>query len=196
MLSFFSDLLERLKPSGTKGIFIVLDEINGITADPQFSQFIKGLIDANAASRNPIPILLMLCGVEERRRDMIRKHQPIDRVFDIIDIDPMGQPEMEDFYSKAFASVKLDVDAEAMRWLTQYSAGLPKIMHIMGDCAYWINQDNIIDRDDAVLAVRTAAEEVGKKFVDQQVYNELRSSAYHSILATIGTMGPLATTFL
>lgn len=61
------------------------------------TSFIKGLIDANAAALKPVSILLMLCGVEERRRDMIQKHQPVDRIFDVIDIEPMGQSEMEDF---------------------------------------------------------------------------------------------------
>lgn len=60
---------------------------------------------------------------------------------------------------------------------------------------FWINQDNIIDPQDAINALRDATEEVGKKFVDQQVYNALRSNAYHSILNKVAEMGPLATTF-
>jgi hypothetical protein len=91
MLRFLGETLERLKGTGTKGLFLVLDEINGITADPQFAQFIKGLVDANAASPQPLPLLLMLCGVEERRRDMIGAHQSVDRIFDIIDIERMSK---------------------------------------------------------------------------------------------------------
>ena len=76
MLDFFAEVIERLKDTGIKGIFLVLDEINGIAADPQFAQFIKGLVDTNALARTSVPLLLMLCGVEQRRRDMIQKHQP------------------------------------------------------------------------------------------------------------------------
>jgi hypothetical protein len=77
-----------------------------------------------------------------------------------------------------------------MKLLTKYSAGFPKIMHLVGDCAYWTDRDGVIDGDDALQAVFTAADEVGKKYVDQQVFKALRSSDYHSILTKIAKMGP------
>ena len=133
MLGFLTETVERLKDDGIKGIFLVLDEINGITENPQFADFIKGLVDTNAMSSKPLPLLLMLCGVEERRRQMIQKHQ---------------------------------------------------------DAAFWIDRDGIIKQADALTAVFLAAEEVGKKYVDQQVYRALRSPDYKSILAKIGKMDP------
>ncbi|HEX2692003.1 MAG TPA: hypothetical protein VHN14_35585 [Kofleriaceae bacterium] len=33
--------------------------------------------------------------------------------------------------------------------LTSYSAGFPKVMHLIGDRAYWNDQDLVIDQDDA-----------------------------------------------
>ncbi|MGH7495476.1 MAG: hypothetical protein ACREOO_24215 [bacterium] len=124
----------------------------------------------------------MLCGVEERRREMIRHHQPVERIFDIVEILPMSSDEMKDFFEKAFKSVNIRVEAEAMPMLTKYSAGFPKIMHLVGDAAFWLDQDNIISEDDALQAVITAAMEVGKKYVDQQIYKTLRSADYRSIL--------------
>lgn len=190
MLEFLGETYNRLKDSGIKGIFLVLDEINGITSSPQFSHFIKGLVDQNALSQKPVPLLLMLCGVEEKRREMIQKHQPIDRIFDVIQIDSMNSNEMEEFFTKAFNSEKMTVTQEAMDLLTHFSAGFPKIMHLVGDCAYWLDTDGEIDKEDAFRAILTAAEEVGKKYVDQQVYKALRSEDYKSILNKIAKMGP------
>lgn len=216
MLDFLSEAKERLTDTGVRGIFLVLDEINGIATNPQFAHFIKGLVDTNAMSREPLPLLLMLCGVEERRRQMIQNRQPIDRIFDIIEIEPMDKKEMEEFFKKAFDSVQIFVEPKAMETLIRYSAGFPKIMHIVGDTAYWIDRDNIINKNDASQAVElltfrnpmdmnspriplifegkerggryplspetsVAAEDVGKKYVDQQVYGALRSADYHSI---------------
>jgi hypothetical protein len=195
MLAFLGEALERLKDLGVRGIFLVLDEINGITADPQFAHFIKGLVDTNAMSKSPLPLLLMLCGVEARRREMIEKHQPIDRIFDVIDIEPMNAAEMIEFFTRAFDSVGMEVEPAAMNVLTQYSAGFPKIMHIVGDSAYWINTDNVVSEVDAYQAVVMAAQEVGAKYVDQQVYRALRSADYHSILEKIAKMGPNVMTF-
>ena len=64
----------------------------------------------------------------------------------------------------------------------QYSAGFPKMMDIIGDNIFWVNQDDLVDEKDALAGILSSAEEIGKKFVDQQVYNALRSNDYRSIL--------------
>jgi hypothetical protein len=194
-LPFLQEVMNRLKDAGVKGIFLALDELNGITSNPQFAHFIKGLVDINALSPTPLPLLLMLCGVEERRREMIRHHQPVERIFDIIDIEPMSTAEMEDFLSKAFDSVHMRVEPDALAFMTVYAAGFPKIMQLLGDAAFWIDDDGVISKADALEAILVAADEVGKKYIDQQVYKALRSADYHSILAKIAKMGPASMSF-
>lgn len=187
-LPFLSQLLERLKEEGIKGIMLIFDEINGITSNSKFAHFIKGLVDENALSVNPLPLMLMLCGVEERRRDMIQHHQPVERIFDIVEINPMNESEMRDFFNKAFQSQNMSVNEEAMRFLCHYSAGFPKIMHIVGDATFWIDQDGIIDEDDASKGILIAAEDIGRKFVEQQVLKALKSKDYHSIMEKMGKL--------
>jgi hypothetical protein len=186
ILPFLRETLQRVEGTGVKGIFLILDEINGIAANPGFAHFIKNLVDANALDREPIPLLLMLCGVEERRREMIRHHQPIDRIFDVVEIEPLSETEMGEFFERAFSSVNIRVEPAAMSTLTHYSAGLPRIMHLVGDAAFWLDTDGVITNEEAMRAVLDAADEVGKRYVDQQVYRALRSSDYHSILSKVG----------
>ncbi|NUO80389.1 ATP-binding protein [candidate division KSB1 bacterium] len=195
LLPFLQEVMNRLQETGVKGVFLVLDEINGITANPKFAHFLKALVDTNALSRTPLTLMLMLCGVEERRREMIHHHQPVERIFDIVEIEPMSREEMEDFFKKAFDSVHIQVEAEAMNAMTANSAGFPKIMHLIGDAAFWLDQDGIISAEDAGSAIIMAADEVGKKFVAQQVYKALRSADYHSILAKIAQMTPTTMSF-
>ena len=185
-LPFLRELFNRIKDDGIKGLILILDEINGITNNKQFAHFIKGLVDENALTSHPLPLMLMLCGVEERRREMIQHHQPIERIFDIVEIKPMNENEMKDFFNKTFTSVDMQVKEEAMSLLCRYSAGFPKIMHIIGDAVFWVDQDNIIDREDAFKGILIATEDIGKKFVDQQVYDALYSRDYHSILTKLG----------
>ena len=185
-LPFLRELLNRLKDNGIKGLMLILDEINGITGNPQFAHFIKTLVDENALSPTPLPLMLMFCGVEERRKEMIQHHQPIERIFDIVEIEPMNENEMKDFFNNTFNSVDMQVKDEAMSVLCHYSAGFPKIMHIIGDVVFWIDKDNVVDENDAIHGVLIAAEEIGKKFVDQQVYRALQSKDYHSILEKLG----------
>ncbi len=184
-LPFLRELLSKIEDDGVKGLMLILDEINGITANKQFAHFIKGLVDENALSSKPLPLLLMLCGVEERRCDMIQQHQPIERIFDIVEIKPMNDDEMKDFFNKAFNSVGMKVNDDAMSSLCMYSAGFPRLMHIIGDTIFWIDHDNIVDKADATEGILIAADDIGKKFVDQQVYKALHSKSYHSILAKL-----------
>jgi hypothetical protein len=187
-LPFLRAILDRLSDSGVKGLFLILDEINGITGNCQFAHFIKGLVDMNALSPKPLPLLLMLCGVEERRGEMIKCHQPVERIFDIVRITPMANSEIKDFFESSFRSQGIKVDAEAIEVLCHYSAGYPKLLHIIGEETYWVNSDNVIDKTDALAGVFGAAEEVGKKLVDQQVLKAIKSKDYHSIIEKIALM--------
>lgn len=195
MLNFLAAVKERLQEDGVQGLMLILDELNGITGNESFACFVKGLIDTNAMQKEPLPLFLILGGVEERRREMIQKHQPVDRLFDIIDIVPMQKEEMQNFFKKAFESVQIKVTPEAMNLFTKYSAGFPKIMHLIGDNAYWFDKDGVIDEEDAGEALVAAASDVGKKYIDQQVIKALRSPDYHSILTKIASLGPACISF-
>ncbi|MBF0291249.1 MAG: ATP-binding protein [Nitrospinae bacterium] len=185
MLDFLGSVRDHLKDDGIKGVFLVLDEINGIASNPQFAHFIKSLWDTNAISREPLPFLLMLCGVEERRMEMIGKHEPINRIFDVVDINALTKSEVEEFFQKTFQSVQIQIESGAMGLLIEHSSGMPKIMHEIGDAAFWTDTDGVIDRLDTFSALKVAAEAIGKKYVDQQVYNAIKSKDYHSILNKI-----------
>lgn len=187
-IPFLRQLLERIKDEGIKGLMLIFDEVNGITSNPKFAHFIKGLVDENALSANPLPLMLILSGVEERRREMIQHHQPVERIFDIVEINPMNEVEMKAFFNKAFQSQNMQVNEDAMSLLCHYSAGFPKIMHIVGDATFWADQDGIIDEDDALNGIFLAAEDIGRKFVDQQVLKALRSKDYHSIMEKMGKL--------
>lgn len=190
LLDFLAQTLEKAKPENTNGIFLVLDEINGLANQPWFAQMLKGLVDTNALSATPLPLLLMICGTAEKRRAIIDHHQPVERIFDVIDIEPMSEPEMKEFFQRAFDTAGMTIDDAAMALLTKFSAGFPKLMHLLGDWAYWTDQDLVVDRQDALRALGAAAEDFGKKYVDQQVIAALRSQDYRSILAKIAKSYP------
>lgn len=50
MLRFLQEMHRRLAEVGVRGVFLVLDEINGITRKEEFAHFLKGLVDGNALS--------------------------------------------------------------------------------------------------------------------------------------------------
>jgi AAA ATPase domain len=192
LLPFLSQTLDRVRSDGASGIFLVLDEINGVANNAKFAAFLKAIVDSNAAislEKPTLPLLLMVCGVEERRRQLIAQHESVGRIFDVVSIERMSSEEMNEFFLKAFESVNMAVDDEALATMTHYAAGFPKLMHLIGNAAYWRDRDGKIDTGDALDAVFDAADEVGKRYVNQQVYDALRSRDYRSILDKIGKMG-------
>lgn len=184
-LPFLINLFEKVKEDNIKGIYLIFDEVNGITKNPNFAHFIKSLIDENALSKKPLPLMLMICGIEERRREMIQGHPPIERIFDIIDIEPMSNEEMREFFQKAFKSVNIEIDQDALELICHYASGFPKIMHIIGDILFWNDDDNRISLVEASQGIFQAAEEIGRKFVDAQVLKALHSKDYKSILGRV-----------
>ena len=186
-LGFFESVRDRLEVAG---IFLVLDEINGMAKDPAFAHFIKGLVDTNGGAAKPVPLLLMLCGIEECRREMIQQHQPVDRIFDVIEVGPMTPEEAAQFFRDAFQSVNIVCDQDAAHHMARFSAGFPKIMQLIGDAAFWSDDAGHITLGDAAHAVLSAAQEVGTKYFDQQVLRTLKSEDYRSILRKIASGNP------
>jgi hypothetical protein len=188
MLPFLGQTLERVRSDGATGVFLVLDEINGLANNPKFAAFLKAVVDSNAPislEKPTLPLLLMVCGVEERRRQLIAQHESVGRIFDVVSIERMTVAEMNDFFRKAFESVHMTVDSRALDVMTHFAAGFPKIMQLIGNAAYWLDRDGRVDAVDALGALAIAADEVGKRYVNQQVYAALHSADYRSILAKI-----------
>jgi len=185
-LPFLRETFNRIKDEGFEGILLIFDEINGISENPQFAYFIKELVDQNALSDDPLPLFLILCGVEEKWRTMIRNHKPVERIFDIAEISTLSRQEVEKFFTKAFGELNITVGEKAMYMLCHFSGGFPKLMHLIGDAAFWIDNDDYIDKKDTGSAIIYAAEDVGRKFLDPQVYKGLRSEHYQSILHKLG----------
>jgi hypothetical protein len=183
-LPFLKGLIKKFE---SKGIMLILDEINGIAKNEDFAYFIKTIIDENALTYK-IPLFLMLCGVEDRRIEMIKNHQPIDRIFDVIEINKMSDKEVEKFFYKAFTSVNLEINEKAIKNLVSYSSGLPKFMHVLGNETFWIDTDNYIDIKDVMSGMINSAEEIGKKYIDPKTYSVFKSKDYKKIMNKLGNM--------
>jgi len=187
-LPFLGQIFEKLKEDGIRGIFLIFDDLNGITKNPDFAYFIKNLVDSNALSNKPLPILLMLCGTNERRMEMISNYQPIDRIFEIVNLEPMQNQEMKDFFQVSFEKSGFQINQPSLDLLCKYSAGFPKVMHVVGDNVYWEDKDGIIDMHDATKGLLEAAKEIGRQSIDEQVLGAIKSDDYHNILSKLVKM--------
>jgi hypothetical protein len=162
------------------GLMVVLDDINGLSGQVDFANFIKSLWEEMAAQ--PLPILLMVVGLEERMDDLVQSHESVGRIFDRVILKPMPQEDVEQFFGTSFASVNLVIEEDAGRWLAEMSGGYPVMMHELGDATYWEDTDGRIDSDDAVSGLVEAAGRVGEKYFSRQVYDAVQSDSFRQIL--------------
>ncbi|MBI3873178.1 MAG: ATP-binding protein [candidate division Zixibacteria bacterium] len=191
-LPFLRQIHQSILKDSYKGLILILDEINGIASNPDFSQFIKTLVDSNALSSDvgsePLPLLLILCGVEARRKAMIQTHQPVERIFDVVAVDPMSPSESASFFEKAFKEIGMSVEPGALSTLVRFTGGLPKLMHLVGDAAFWTAKGERLTESEATTAVLDAADDIGRRYLDQQVIGALQSTDYRGILKKLGKM--------
>ena len=188
-------IYDEAKKNGKKGLILILDDLNGISDVPQFSQFLKSRVDELATSGKPLPILLILVGLPERRDELI-KHQPsVARIFDVVDLPPMSNSESEDFFMNMFNVQNVTVNSEALSLMVGRFGGFPMLMHEVGDAVFWQDSDGQIDLSDARQGITEAARNVGRKYIGAQVSNVLRNKTYSSILLRMGKKLPIGTTF-
>lgn len=192
-LSIIRGIFETIKED-KKGLLLILDDLNGMSNVPEFSYFLKSFVDEIASSQKPLPILLILVGIPDRMSDLTKNQPSISRIFNVIELNSMKNGESKEFFQKAFGSVGITIEPDALPTLTHYSGGLPVLLHEVGDAVYWEDSDNSINKDDAIKGIFHAAENVGRKYLDQQVYQTLRSETYRSILRRMGKM-PLEAEF-
>lgn len=181
----FAPALRNLKHrlgEGHRGILLILDDINGLAELPAFANWLKSLVDEIATAAAPLPLCLALVGLEDRRRSLIELQPSLARVFDLIEIRPWSDDETRDFYRKTFEKVGIRVEREAEATLARFAGGLPVLAHEIGDAVFKADADGVIGFDDAQRGLMVAADVVGRKHLQPEVFRALRSTRYRSIL--------------
>lgn len=180
-----SNLSKKIKEQ-KEGLFIALDDINGLVEKAEFANWYKSFVDEVATQYKDFPVFIMLIGLPEKR-DILSNPQPsLMRIFRVVEIEKLSDEEVKKFLSIAFEKADIEVKSDAMELMVRFSSGLPLLMHEIGDTAFWTDRDGIIDREDAIQGIFTTAQKVGEKYLDPKVYRAIRSPRYRSILRKLG----------
>lgn len=180
-----SNLLDMLKEE-RKGLFVALDDVNGLAETGEFANWYKSFADKAVTHYKEFPVFIMLIGLPEKRDRLCRLQPSLGRIFRVVEIEKLSDEEIGEFLKNAFSKVKIHVDPNALTQMVHFSSGLPMFMHEIGDATYWSNTDDRIDHRDAMAGIVSATESIGKKYLDPKVYNALRSKHYRSILSKLG----------
>ena len=179
------ELLERIAENQS-GAVIALDDINGLAETDAFARWYKSAADTIATNFGHYPALIMLSGVPERRDQLARSELSLMRVFRHIELERLADDEVRDFFSRAFDRAGMKVSDDAMSLMVRFSSGLPIMMQEIGDAIFWADSDKLVDRADADAGIKTAALNIGRKYLEPSVFRALRSPRHLAIIGKIG----------
>ena len=166
-------------------LLLILDDINGIVESDTFAHWLKSTVDEIATSERSTPLCMLVVGLEDRRRELVRRQPSLARVFEMIDVPQWSEDEVLDFYRRSFESVQARVQKNDLEVLARYSGGFPVLAHEIGDAVWRMARSSDIRSDGIVNGVLSAAAIIGQKFLEPQVLDALHSERYRSILRKI-----------
>lgn len=164
------------------GLLLVLDDINGLATSTEFANWLKSTVDQFAVSELKTPICILVVGLEERRQELIDKQPSLARVFEVIDISPWSDEETVEFYRNAFQSANAKLEQKQLSRLVMYTGGLPVLAHEIGHAVWRTAQNLKINEREITKGIFDAAEILGRKLLEPQIFSAIRSERYRSIL--------------
>lgn len=191
---FADDLRELIQKMGRgcKGLFLALDDINGLAANPDFANWLKGLIDSEATNRRALPVAIVLAGLAERRQEMIDNNESVNRIFlELVDLQPWSLEETVDFFRRSFKQAGAVVEEKGIKYIAQSVGGLPVLAHEVGHAVWQTADTTNIKFNDMFAGLLSAADVVGKKWLNKNVIDALKSEKYLSVLSDITIMGDI-----
>ena len=176
-----SQLLAQLK-GRNEALLLILDDMNGLATSEVFANWLKSIVDEIATARQQIPLCVLFVGLEERRRELVRNQPSLARVFELIDITPWSDDEVREFYKRAFESAGATISDDDLNVLASFTGGLPVLAHELGDAVWRTAQSPDIDANDIRKGLFLAAEVIGQKLLEPQIFQAIQSERYRSIL--------------
>jgi hypothetical protein len=175
------NLLDKLNEQ-KDALLLILDDINGLATSTDFANWLKSMVDEISTSEQEMPLCILVVGLEERRQELIEGQPSLARVFELIDISPWSDDETSEFYQNAFQSMNAKIGEPELSRLVQFTGGLPVLAHEIGDAVWRAAQSLEINAREVSQGIFIAAEIIGRKLLEPQIFRAIRSERYRSIL--------------
>ena len=179
-VSSITELLDRIDDQSA--ILLVLDDINGLATSDVFANWLKSVVDEISISRKQTPLCILVVGLEERRQELVMSQASLARVFELTEIAPWSDEEVIEFYRRSFESENAEITGDHLDMLVRYTGGLPVLAHEIGDAVWRSARSPTIDQRAVSAGIVSAAEVIGRKLLEPQVFSAIRSERYRSIL--------------
>ncbi len=165
-----------------KGIFLIIDDINGLSESNEFVNWYKRFADSIEMRDYHIPLYVLLAGYPEKFNILVNQDESFARIFHYDNIDYLNSNEINEFFQDTFNSVGITCDEESLKYMVSFSEGIPLMMQEIGDSVYWEVEGNIVNKEYAIKGIIEAGRLIGKRQIKPVMDKSIRSENYESIL--------------
>lgn len=177
-------------PEGS-GIFIVIDDLNGLSESEEFTNWYKGFFEIMDFNEYHLPIVFTLISYPEEYEKLCDLNESFFRIFHLIEIDNLDDNDIIDFFKSSFNDVGIEFEDEndSLSSMVFFSYGMPLIMQLIGDSVFWNAYEDLkINKNIVLISIAQAAEELSKKQLRSKL-SKIRSETYINIFLKLANNG-------
>lgn len=141
---YLNQLIKDL-PSNN-GIFLVIDDINGLSESKKFVDWYKVFADTIEVNRNDfnLPLYILFAAYPDKFDSLVFEEPSFGRIFHYDEIDRLSDLEVKEFFRDTFATVNKEISENSLELLSYFSGGIPLIMQEIGYSIYCLSKEKII----------------------------------------------------
>lgn len=184
----FADFLLNISKSlkDNNGIFLIIDDINGLSKTSEFPNWYKGLSETIDFSDNKVPIAFTLVSYRENFNRLTEHNPSFSRIFHLIEIDHLDDDDIKTFFIDNFEKYNIEFeDEKPLQEMVYYSWGMPLAMQQIGEETFWNVKSNLINEEMVLKGILNAAIEIGKKQISL-ILDRIENDEYDKILLKLG----------
>ena len=168
------------------GIFIIIDDVNGLSETPDFANWYKGLFETLGFYNDYVPIVFCLVTYPAKFDQLCEQNPSFSRMFNLITIDKLDDKDIREFFINNFQNINIKFEKEQyLDDMVYYSWGMPLIMQQIGDSIFWNLEGCCIDENVVYDGIKNAAFNLKNKPL-KNTLKKIKSPHYKSILLKLG----------
>ena len=170
-----------------KGIFLIIDDINGLSESGDFANWYKRLVDIMEFDEEyKILIYFLLASYPQKFQRLVNQDESFARIFHYDDMDYLSNEEVKEFFIDTFKTVGMICEEDALEIMITFSSGLPLMMQEIGEAVFWETDGKIVTKSHALTGVIEAGKLIGARQIKPVMDKSIRSENYESILLKLG----------
>lgn len=184
---FIDHLISILNEFGRdkKALFIIIDDINGLSDSKEFVHWYKKLADTIAVSYSrQLPIYFLLASYPDKFFALTKQEPSFGSIFEYENIDRLSDNEVRYFFISLFKSINMEIDVDALFIMVLLSMGQPLMMQLIGDSIFWQSSNSVISKEEAIRGIIEANNQLGAKQLRDILYM-IHKGNYHLILESL-----------